>query len=425
MPKLPSFAASLAFALLIPTVARAEVWMALANSPPRCSDLAAFGEKKVLCIQRNVPSPGQISTSLSTDGGDTWSPSTLAPSGPPAGGVFHWRDETVGFVGTTGEGGAKNGLVWKTANAGKSFELKTLPEEHDNMGLSGVHFAGAVGHAVGAYKFGGSTKALVARSTNDGEAWTDVAFPGGGQTTKETPAAVWTVDATTAIVVTNQGIWRSTDSSATFTKVHPQLILAKGREFIQMFGQVGYVGRLLKTTDGGASWQAAKTPEVALNHIIQAMGFFDANVGVIAQSNTGISNVEGRFWRTLDGTNEYVEETFPAGWGYVPSSVAFSSTGVAYVSGSFPDNVATTPSVVRSSGGGTTPPPGSSSGTTSSSGDAGGASGAAAPGTGGAPAASDDGGCGVARPSAANAGTITLAALAALAVAKRRRRARG
>lgn len=422
MPKLLLPSLSLVFALVIPAVAHAETWTHLSSSPPKCYELAAFGDNNVLCIQRNVPSPGLVSTSVSTDGGETWSTPAQPPPGPPPNGALHWRDATVGFIGSIGQDG-KNALVWKTADAGKSFQLKTLPVEHDTLGVIGIHFTGAIGHAIAAYSVGGLTKSIVARSTNDGETWTESPFPKANDTTKEIPAAVATVDATTVIVLTDEGIWRSTDSGVTFTKVQPKLIGGNGRYFVQMFGQVGYAGggSLLKTVDGGATWKYTKTPEVARNHIIQAIRFADANTGLIAHSNSGVSNVEGRMWRTVDGTDNWIEEARPAEWLYVPSSIAFPSPGRAYSSGFGPRSAETTPSVVRAGAGGGSPIPGSSGGASSSGTPT--PNGTSSASSGAAPAAASSGGdegCNTTPSSRANTGTLLVAGLAVAAALRRR-----
>jgi photosystem II stability/assembly factor-like uncharacterized protein len=100
---------------------------------------------------------------------------------------------------------------------------------------------------------------------------------------------------------------RSTDGGITFRPVTaPPLVnsaaLAPASRDTAVLARNGARSRLLRTTDGGASWTAASTPGPVV--FVAWMGFTDARVGaaLVQTPYDGSTKTEIQvLWRTSDG----------------------------------------------------------------------------------------------------------------------------
>ena len=147
----------------------------------------------------------------------------------------------------------------------------------------------------------------LARSTDAGR--TFVTGPGpcyaglGGELASTSAGVIWALCPTGMLA----GAWRSTDGGITFTHLTtPPLVnsamLAPASDDTAVLVGNGAGSRLLRTTDGGATWKAASTPAPAM--YTPWIGFTDAQVGTaLVQTGWDASaKVEMQaLWRTTDG----------------------------------------------------------------------------------------------------------------------------
>jgi hypothetical protein len=102
------------------------------------------------------------------------------------------------------------------------------------------------------------------------------------------------------------GAWRSTDGGVTFKLVNtPPLVnsaaLAPASGTTAVLARNGARSRLLRTTDGGVHWTAARVPGLAT--FVPWIGFTDADVGaaLVQTGYEGSAKIELQsLWRTTD-----------------------------------------------------------------------------------------------------------------------------
>jgi photosystem II stability/assembly factor-like uncharacterized protein len=146
----------------------------------------------------------------------------------------------------------------------------------------------------------------LARSSDGGR--TFVTGPGpcvpglGGELAPTSARVVWAVCPTGMLA----GAWRSTDGGVTFKHVNtPPLVnsaaLASASGTTAVLARNGARSRLLRTTDGGAHWTAARVPGLA--RFVPWIGFTDADVGaaLVQTGYDGSAKIELQaLWRTTD-----------------------------------------------------------------------------------------------------------------------------
>ncbi|MDQ3895156.1 MAG: hypothetical protein M3292_10950 [Actinomycetota bacterium] len=147
---------------------------------------------------------------------------------------------------------------------------------------------------------GPMTHNVLARSSDGGRTFTSgpgLCYAGlGGELAPASPTVIWAVCPTGLLA----GAWRSTDGGVTFAQLKtPPLansaVLAPASERVAVLFGNGAGARLLRTTNGGRTWRAAKTPGRATD--IQWVGF-SAKVGA-ALVQLGGSQMNA-LWRTTD-----------------------------------------------------------------------------------------------------------------------------
>jgi photosystem II stability/assembly factor-like uncharacterized protein len=146
----------------------------------------------------------------------------------------------------------------------------------------------------------------LARSNDAGRTFVTGAgpcVPGlGGELASTSTQVVWAVCPTGMLA----GAWRSTNGGVSFARLRtPPLVnsaqLAPASESTAVLAR-GVGARLLRTTDGGNTWNAPKTPGRATD--IMWVGFTDARVGAaLAQTGYDASakTAVTALWRTTDG----------------------------------------------------------------------------------------------------------------------------
>jgi hypothetical protein len=144
-----------------------------------------------------------------------------------------------------------------------------------------------------------SSEDALARSSDGGRTFrtgTGPCTPGlGGELAPTSPRIVWAVCPTGMLA----GAWRSINGGVSFARLRtPELAnsaqLAPASAETAVLARGGSA-RLLRTTDGGKTWRAARTPRRLAS--IVYVGFTDARVGA-ALVETGATS---QLWRTTDG----------------------------------------------------------------------------------------------------------------------------
>jgi len=153
----------------------------------------------------------------------------------------------------------------------------------------------------------------LARSTDGGR--TFVTSPGpctpglGGDLAPTSAGVVWAVCPTGMMAAA----WRSTDGGRTFARLTtPPLVnsaaLAPASRDTAVLARNGARSRLLRTTDGGATWTAPSTPGTPT--FMPWIGFTDAHVGaalVQTRYDTSTKREIEVLWRTTDGGAHWSE----------------------------------------------------------------------------------------------------------------------
>jgi hypothetical protein len=119
----------------------------------------------------------------------------------------------------------------------------------------------------------------------------------GGELDPTSASVVWALCPTGLLAAA----WRSTDGGRTFRHVPtPPLanaaVLAPASRDTAVLARNGAGGRLLRTTDGGATWRAAGIPGPVVS--VTWIGFTDARVGAALVQTTPQARA---LWRTKDG----------------------------------------------------------------------------------------------------------------------------
>ena len=237
-----------------------------------------------------------------TDGGTTW---TLQLNNAILGSSHYFRnieflDENIGFLGTL------NGKFYKTIDGGANWTLVTniTPNPPAICGLDCVGTSTIYG--CGAY----FSPAYIIKSTDSGLTWQSIDMSAYATAlvevlfTDENNGFASGRNANGAIIL------KTTDGGTTWTNIYqgPTVgdyvwklqILASNPNV--MFGSVESVapntGKLLKSTDTGATWVSKDAPEPE----IQAVGFVDENHGWMGGHDTG-------FYETTDGGDTWTNTT--------------------------------------------------------------------------------------------------------------------
>jgi hypothetical protein len=151
----------------------------------------------------------------------------------------------------------------------------------------------------------------LARSSDGGRSFvsgTGPCYPGlGGNLAPSSPSVVWAVCPTGMLA----GASRSSDGGVTFTPLRtPPMAnssrLAPASDTTAVIAGNGAGSKLLRTTDGGATWRAAKTP---VNSTYSPwIGFTDAEVGAALVQIGSASH--WTLWRTTDGGSDWSKVKF-------------------------------------------------------------------------------------------------------------------
>lgn len=192
----------------------------------------------------------------------------------PSGTAFRFYG--VSFTSTsTGFAVGDGGIVAKTTDGGNSWTNTSLT----GYGLQSVSFFSSRGITVG----GGGT---IFRTSNSGTNWTDESLFG---TINYAPLyGVWTLNLTTAVAVGYYGyILRTIDSGDNWSIVHPYSGNYYFNDVHFAFGTstgfaVGSNGVIFRSTNSGATWDSLSS---GTTDYLYDVYFFDATTGIVVGSN--------------------------------------------------------------------------------------------------------------------------------------------
>jgi len=229
---------------------------------------ASFVDSKTgWLLTTSEPACGLMQTALfvTHDGGKTWS--TIDAKTLPQGGMYEsgltFADDTRGWI--TGMNHANFTPLYMTTDGGHSWHLETLPlpSGASYVDTYAPRFFGQRGVLPTIYHVGSQgPEVMVYHTNNGGKTWDlGTGFPAGDAGYPQGPA--W------SFINVNQGfatdasvIYRTEDAGQHWTKVQPNVSLKGTTELDFRTADEGWAivgGRLLKTTDGGSTWNPVGT----------------------------------------------------------------------------------------------------------------------------------------------------------------------
>ena len=203
--------------------------------------------------------------------------------------------------------------LWLVPALGQNQEWLTV-KMNPSVGMSGIQFFedGQNGWAVGGSSVGGLYISTVLHTTNGGNTWQELNFP-YDQVTRLTavhfpnPQKGWVVGETGKIYHTPNGgqSWVS-QSSGTLRDLASVHFIDEQTGWAVGGWQDGTSFLVLKTTNGGATWQNLSFGNTAFS--VSDVWFVDANRGwITARKNT----LAPAIWYTADGGLTWAEQSTP------------------------------------------------------------------------------------------------------------------
>ncbi|MBW8360945.1 MAG: T9SS type A sorting domain-containing protein [Kaistella sp.] len=255
-----------------------------------------------------------------TDAGSTWVQLALPNPTNEYYRNIEFLNENIGFLGTL------NDSFYKTTDGGTTWQkvLNISPAPPAICGLDAVGSSTIYG--CGAY----FSPAYIIKSTDSGITWQYIDLSAYATALVE----ILFIDENTGFVSGNDSngavILKTTNGGASWTKIYSGVIaneyvwkmqILPGSGNTKMFCSIESVapnpGKLLKTSDGGATWQTKVFPDVD----VQAVGFITENKGWMGGHNTGFyeTNDGGTTWTNL-GIGGSLNRIF-----FINSTSAFAS----------------------------------------------------------------------------------------------------
>jgi photosystem II stability/assembly factor-like uncharacterized protein len=132
----------------------------------------------------------------------------------------------------------------------------------------------------------------------------------------------------------SQSIYKSTDDGTTWVnKFHMDTISYKAGDICFVNSTTAFVGgnfgRVLKTTDGGESWQKITLPDSTADDYNRSIHFFDPNLGFVLSNN----NKTSRIYKTTDGGSTWTNLIIITGYNMYALDFSGPTTGIAVGTG--------------------------------------------------------------------------------------------
>jgi photosystem II stability/assembly factor-like uncharacterized protein len=251
------------------------------------------------------------------NGGQSWTEQTVSSTTGQYFRNIEFLNENIGFVGTL------NNNFYKTTNGGTTWtrvnNITPYPEAIcglDTVGASTVYGCGAW-----------FSPAYVIKSTDSGNTWKYIDMSAYATALVE----ILFIDENVGFVSggDNDGavILKTTNGGDTWTQIYRtnepgdyvwkmQILGDQNRMFCSIESETQ--GKLLKTLDGGTTWQTKNFPD----HYVQAVGFVSETHGWMGGHNSG-------FMETFDGGNSWINNNL----GGSLNRIFFVNDNVAFASG--------------------------------------------------------------------------------------------
>ncbi|ACU07455.1 hypothetical protein FIC_01005 [Flavobacteriaceae bacterium 3519-10] len=256
-----------------------------------------------------------------TNGGANWTQLSLPNPNNEYYRNIEFLDENIGFLGTL------NNSFYKTTNGGATWQkvqnISPYPEAIcglDTIGTSTVYGCGAW-----------FQPAYIIKSTDSGNTWQFIDMSAYATALVEILFITENLGFVSGSDDQGAVILKTLNGGATWTKIYGSNIpneyvwkmqILPGTDNMRMFCSIESVapnsGKLLKTVDGGATWETKNFPDVD----VQAVGFVSSTKGWMGGHHTGFheTNDGGETWTNL-------------GIGGSLNRIFFLSETLAYASG--------------------------------------------------------------------------------------------
>jgi len=262
-----------------------------------------------------------------TDAGITWNPQT-SPTNIPLSNIS-FADQSFGVASgwSLGPGNPPNswsGVIVRTTDGGQSWSqaFSTTSFAIASVAVGSTHTALAIGQDNTVYPPGNT----ILHSTNEGMNWSEVS---SSATTKNLFSASFPTSSVGTVVGVDGTVLRTVDGGTTWqnqlqgTLIEKQKIWIYGVSFPdeQNGTIVGSAGLIAHTSDGGSNWEIQSS---SITDGPDAVAFRDNNHGIIV-------GIGGAILTTSDGGGHWINS--PIGITESLSAVAYTSTGSATLVG--------------------------------------------------------------------------------------------
>lgn len=195
--------------------------------------------------------PGGSRVARTTDGGVTWTSHALAQTFVGHTNDIDFGDATRCYAALYG--GTNINYVYASTDAGATWSRASTGIPTTSR-MECVEFL----DAMNGYAGGGDPDGRIYRTTHGGQNWTQVA--GVGLVSDMIRDMHW-FDAESGIACSGSGIFRTTNAGATWTKVHSEACVELSfLDAATGFGCCLFDPCVMKTTDGGLTWESIPLP---------------------------------------------------------------------------------------------------------------------------------------------------------------------
>ncbi|WP_261511506.1 T9SS type A sorting domain-containing protein [Chryseobacterium paludis] len=293
-------------------------WTAFSNPPP-ASGVGRYDD--VFFLDENVgwaARGGSAAVFKTINAGSTWTQQVVSSTPNEYYRNIEFLNENIGFLGTL------NNNFYKTTDGGSSWQRVNNISPYP-QGICGLDCVGtSTVYGCGAWFY----PAYIIKSTDSGNTWQYIDMSAYATALVEITfidenigfAAGSDDDGAVVLKTTNGGVsWTKIyNSNIPFEYVWKMQLLDNNKIFCSIEAESPNIGRLLKSLDGGLTWETKDFPDT----YVQAVGFTSATHGWMGGHNTG-------FYETFDGGTTWNN----TGVGGSLNRIFFVSNSLAYAAG--------------------------------------------------------------------------------------------
>ncbi|MBT2623259.1 T9SS type A sorting domain-containing protein [Chryseobacterium sp. ISL-6] len=293
-------------------------WTAFSNPPP-ASGVGRYDD--VFFLDENVgwaARGGSAAVFKTINAGSTWTQQVVSSTPNEYYRNIEFLNENIGFLGTL------NNNFYKTTDGGSSWQRVNNISPYP-QGICGLDCVGtSTVYGCGAWFY----PAYIIKSTDSGNTWQYIDMSAYATALVEITfidenigfAAGSDDDGAVVLKTTNGGVsWTKIyNSNIPFEYVWKMQLLDNNKIFCSIEAESPNIGRLLKSLDGGLTWETKDFPDT----YVQAVGFTSATHGWMGGHNTG-------FYETFDGGTTWNN----TGVGGSLNRIFFVNNSLAYAAG--------------------------------------------------------------------------------------------